>query len=191
MRKNDSVVAVFSHSNEVAAAMHKLLNIGWVLGDISIAGKLYQLDEQPIGFHGHNGAITFWGRRGPFWTGLWTQFDGGVSLYLPTLIKIGVFGHLAEIVISALNGAIMTGGLTAFGASLSATGIPRESAVQYEQAVRAGGFLVIVHGSMHELERAVSALKSSAPTILDLHDGETEHFVTPPPIPALIPSLAP
>jgi len=41
---------------------------------------------------------------------------------------------LVIIIVSALEGAVVTGGLTALGAGLYSIGIPRDSIVKYETA---------------------------------------------------------
>jgi hypothetical protein len=84
-----------------------------------------------------------------------------------------ILGYLAPIVISAVDGAIMVGGLSALGAALYSAGIPRDSVIQYEQAVRADGFLVIVHGAAEALTRARAIMALGNPSRLDLHDGLT------------------
>jgi hypothetical protein len=179
MLKNESVVAVFGLHTEVNAALQRLTATGWQLGDISIVGKLNQPDELAIGFYTRRDNLVFWGQRGAFWTAIWSQFGGGVSLSAPSLGNIVAFGPLAAIVISAVDGAILAGGLSALSASMSSAGIPRESSVQYEQAVKAGGFLVIVHGTAEEILRTTALLASSGPTTLDFHDGKTSHFLVP------------
>jgi hypothetical protein len=64
----------------------------------------------------------------------------------------------------------MVGGLSAFGAALYSAGFPRGSVVQYEQAVKADGFLLIVHGGAEDLLRAQKILAQENPSRLDLHD---------------------
>src|SRR5208282_1550080 len=111
-----------------------------------------------VGFYRAGNPIKFWGKRGTFWSRLWVLFDGGVSLTIPAIGHIMVLGYLAPIVASAVDGAIMVGGLSALGAALYSAGVPRDSVVQYEQAVKADGFIVIVHGAAEDLIRAQTIL---------------------------------
>jgi hypothetical protein len=98
-------------------------------------------------------------------------FVGGVSLTIPVVGPVMILGYLAALVVSAVEGAIMLGGLSALGAALYSAGIPRDSVAQYEQAVKADGFLVIVHGAAEQLMRARAILALGNPSRLDLHDG--------------------
>lgn len=90
-----------------------------------------------------------------------------------------VLGYLATMVVSAVEGAIMVGGLSALGAALHSAGIPRNSVLQYEQAVKADGFLLVVHGAVEELVRARAILALGNPSRIDLHDGPTTSLSGP------------
>jgi hypothetical protein len=171
MLQNESVIAVFSEHQEADAAVKKLAHAGVTIENLSVIGKGYHSEEKIVGFYRAGDQIKFWGKRGAFWSSLWVLFDGGTSLTIPTIGHIMVLGYLAPIVVSAIDGAIMVGGLSALGAALYSAGIPRDSVVQYEQAVKADGFLVIVHGGVDELTRARAILVQGNPSRLDLHDG--------------------
>ena len=171
MLQSESVIAVFGEHKEADAAVKKLVSAGMALENLSIIGKGYHSDEKVVGFHNAGGRITFWGKRGALWGSLWGLFLVGVSLTIPGVGQIMVLGYLAAIVVSAVEGAIIVGGLSALGAALYSVGIPRDSVFQYEQAVKADGFLVIVHGVVEELARARAMLALGNPSRLDLHDG--------------------
>lgn len=173
MLQNESVIAVFSDHQEADAAVKKLANGGVAIENLSVIGKGYHSEEKVVGFYHAGDRIKFWGKRGAFWGSLWGMFVGGVSLTIPVVGHVMILGYLAAIVVSAVEGAIMVGGLSALGAALYSAGIPRDSIVQYEQAVKADGFLVIVHGAAEELTRAKAILALGNPSRLDLHDGLT------------------
>jgi hypothetical protein len=171
MLQNETVIAVFSDHQEADGAVKKLANAGFAIENLSVIGKGYHSEEKVVGFYHAGDRIKFWGKRGAFWGGLWGMFVGGVSLTIPVVGHVMILGYLAAIVVSAVEGAIMLGGLNALGAALYSAGIPRDSVVQYEQAVKADGFLVIVHGASEQLTRARAILALGNPSRLDLHDG--------------------
>jgi hypothetical protein len=171
MLQNESVIAVFGEHQEADAAVKKLANGGFAFENLSVIGKGYHSEEKVVGFYNISDRIKFWGKRGAFWGGLWGLFLGGVSLTIPVVGSVMILGYLAAIVISAVEGAMMVGGLSALGAALYSAGVPKDSIVQYEQAVKADGFLVIVHGAAEELIRARGILVLGNPSRLDLHDG--------------------
>jgi hypothetical protein len=181
MLQNESVIAVFGEHQEADAAVKKLSKAGIAIENLSVVGRGYHSDEKVIGFYNLGDRIKFWGKRGVFWGGLWGLFLGGVSLTIPVVGPVMIFGYLAAVVVSAVEGAIMIGGLSALGAALYSVGIPRNSVMQYEQAVKANGFLVIVHGAVAELRRASAILAHGNPSSLDLHDGLTTDLLGPVP----------
>lgn len=182
MLQNESVIAVFGDYQGADAAVKKLANAGFALENLSVVGKSYHTEEKAIGFYNTGDRIKFWGKRGVFWGGLWGLFAGGVALTMPGVGQIMVLGYLATIVVSAVEGAILVGGLSVLGAALYSAGIPRDSILQYEQAVKADGFLLIVHGVVEELTRARAVLALGNPSRLDLHDGLTTSLLGPLPV---------
>jgi hypothetical protein len=65
----------------------------------------------------------------------------------------------------------VVGGVGALGAALYSIGVPKDSVIQYEAAVKADGFLVMAHGSAEEMARAKAILGAANPARLDLHAG--------------------
>jgi carbonic anhydrase/acetyltransferase-like protein (isoleucine patch superfamily) len=114
--------------------------------------------------------IKFWGKNGAFWGGIWSLFFGGIFLTIPMIGPVMVLGHLAAIVVAAIEGAVLVGGLSALGAALFSIGIPKDSVIQYEKAVKTDGYLVVAHGSADEMAKSKAILESSNPTRIDLHE---------------------
>jgi hypothetical protein len=137
---------------------------------LSVVGKGYHTDEKVVGFYNVGDRIKFWGKRGAFWGGLWGWLFGGVFMMIPVVGHVVVLGYLATMVVSAIEGAIVVGGLSALGAALYSSGIPKDSVVAYESAVKADGFLVMAHGPAEEVERAKAILGTLSPSRVDLHE---------------------
>ena len=70
---------------------------------------------------------------------------------IPVVGHVIVLGYLAAMAVSAVESAVLVGGLSALGAALYSVGIPRDSVIAYEAAVKADGFLVMAHGSAEEM----------------------------------------
>ena len=75
-------------------------------------------------------------------------------------------------IVGALEGAAVVGGLSAVGAGLYSMGIPKDSVLQYETALKTDKFLLMVHGSAREVETARSILESTRPVTVTLHTAE-------------------
>ena len=171
MLQNESVIAVFGEHQEADAAVKKLSGAGFALENLSIVGKSYHSEEKVVGFYNTGERIKFWGKRGAFWGGLWGLFFGGLFMTIPVVGHVVVLGYLAAIAIGAVENAIMLGGLSALGAALYSIGIPKDSVIQYEAAVKADDFLVMAHGTAEEIARAKSLLGGASPSRLDVHVG--------------------
>jgi hypothetical protein len=56
-------------------------------------------------------------------------------------------------------------------AALFSLGIPRDSIVKYETAIKADSFLVLAHGTPDEMARAARLLRDLGAVDVELHEG--------------------
>jgi hypothetical protein len=171
MEKIDSVIAVFGDHPAAEAAVKKLTAAGFAMKNLSVVGKGYHTDEKVVGFYNTGDRIKFWGTRGAFWGGFWGLFFGGLFMAIPFVGHVVVLGYLATIAIAGIENAVIVGGLSALGAALYSIGVPKDSVIQYEAAVKADGFLVMAHGSLEEMARARTILGAANPSRLDMIAG--------------------
>ena len=88
---------------------------------------------------------------------------------VPVIGPVIVLGHFAAMVFAAAEGAVVVGGLGALGGALSSLGIPKDSVIEYETALKTDSFLLMAHGSVEEMARAKTLLDSASPIRIDLH----------------------
>jgi hypothetical protein len=119
MKPTHSAVAVFADHLAAEAALKQLTTAGFEIKDLSIVGKGYHTEEKAVGFYNIGDRMKIWGSRGAFWGGLWGFFFGGIFLAVPVVGHVLVLGYLATAVISAVEGALALGGLSAWGRPLS------------------------------------------------------------------------
>lgn len=169
MNITDSVVAIFPNHQAADSAVKTLTESGFQMNRLSVVGKGYHTEEKVVGFYNAGERIKFWGSRGAFWGGLWGLFFGGLFLTIPVVGHVIVLGYLAATIFSAIEGAVVTGGLTALGAALYSIGIPKDSVLQYETAIKADGFLVMAHGTAADVARAKDILGAMNPSSLVVH----------------------
>ena len=167
--QDDAVVAVFGNHRDAEDAVRKLAGGGFDMTHFSIVGQGFHSEEKVVGFYNIGDRIKFWGTNGAFWGGIWGLFLGGIFLTIPMVGPVMVLGHLSAMVIAAVEGAVVVGGLSTLGAALFSIGIPKDSVIQYEVAVKTNGFLVVAHGSADEMAKSKEILESSNPTRIDLH----------------------
>lgn len=171
MPKSETIVAVFPEHQAAETAVKTLAANGFDIKDLSLVGKGYHTDEKVIGFYNTGDRVKFWGSRGAFWGGFWGLFFGGLFITVPVVGPVAVLGYLAAVIISAVENAVLVGGLSAIGAALFSIGIPKNSVLQYESAVKADGFLVMARGAPADILRAKELLRAINPSHLDVHAG--------------------
>ena len=171
MENTDTVIAVFADHPEAEAAIKKLTVAGFEMKNLSVVGKGYHSDEKVVGFYNTGDRIKFWGIRGAFWGGFWGLFLGGMFVTVPVVGQVVVLGYIAAIVIAGIENAIMVGGISALAAALYSIGVPKDSVIQYETALKTDSFLVMAHGPAAEIARAKAILGTVNPNHIDVHTG--------------------
>jgi hypothetical protein len=167
---DDTMVAVFANHEQAEQAVKDLAAAKFDMKQLSIVGKGYHTEEQVVGFYNTGDRMKFWGKRGAFWGGLWGLFFGGVFLMVPVVGQVMVLGYLATVIASAVEGAVVVGGVSALGAALAGLGVPKDSVLQYETALKADEFLVTAHGSAQELGRAKVIVAAAGAASVELHN---------------------
>ena len=174
MAPNDAVIAVYTDHQSAEAGVRKLAEAGFDMKKLTLVGKGYHSEEKVVGFYNLGDRVKFWGKYGAFWGGLWGLLFGGIFMTVSGVGAVVVLGYLAAVVVSAVESAVLVGGLSALGAALYSIGIPKNSVLNYETAVKADGFLVMAHGTAEEMARAKAILDTSNPSRLDVHEGLSE-----------------
>ncbi len=171
MRPTQSVIGVFLKHEAAEAAVQTLASSGVDIKNLSVVGKGYHTEETHFGFYNIGDRMAFWGSRGAFWGGLWGFLFGGVILAVPVVGHVIVLGYLATAVISALEGAVIVGGVSAVSAALYSVGVPKDSVVRYDTALKADSFLVVARGSAEEAALAARLLREAGADSVEAFDG--------------------
>jgi hypothetical protein len=136
---------------------------------LSIVGRDYHTDEHVIGYYNAGDRMKYWGKMGAFWGGLWGMLFGSAFFLIPGIGPLIVAGPLVAWIVGALEGAVVVGGLSAVGAGLYSLGIPKDSILRYERALKTDKFVLIAHGSLDEITRAKEILNGTNPETLEHH----------------------
>jgi hypothetical protein len=94
---------------------------------------------------------------------------GSAFFLIPGFGPLLVAGPLVAWIVGALEGAVVVGGLSAIGAGLYSLGIPKDSILRYERALKTDKFVLIAHGSVDEITRAKEILDRTKPETLEHH----------------------
>jgi uncharacterized membrane protein len=173
MSKNNSVVAVYRTHAEADQAVKELQRDGVDMHKLSIVGKGYHTDEQAVGYYNTGDRMKYWGKVGAFWGGFWGLLFGSAFFMIPGLGPILAAGPVVAWIVAGVEGAVEVGALGALGAGLYSIGIPKDSIVKYEAALKTDQFLLIVHGTTTEVTKAKKIItETTHPALCLLHSGE-------------------
>lgn len=168
----NSIVAVYSTHAQAEAAIKDLQEAGVDMKSLSIAAKDTHTDEHVVGYYNAGDRMKYWGKMGAFWGGFWGLLFGSAMFAVPGIGPILVAGPLVAWIVAGLEGAVVVGGASAIGAGLVSIGIPKDSVLEYEVALKTDKFLLVVHGSPDQVSHAKAIIEGTQHTSYTVH-GET------------------
>jgi ABC-type multidrug transport system fused ATPase/permease subunit len=172
MSEQNSVVAVYKTHVEAEEAVKQLQRAGTDMRKLSVVGKDTHADEQVVGYYNAGDRMKYWGKNGAFWGGFWGLLFGSAFFAIPGIGPILAAGPVVAWIVGALEGAVLVGGVSALGAGLYSIGIPKDSVIQYDLAIKTDKFLLLVHGTASEVEKAREILAGTQPLDLKVHSAE-------------------
>jgi len=180
MIKPDIAVAIYDLHTQAESAVKALQRAGFDMTKISIVGRDYQTEEHVIGFLNAGDRAMIFGKQGAFWGGLMGILFGSALMFVPVVGHVIVLGPLAATIFGGLQGAVLVGGMSALAGALMAIGIPKDSVLRYETALKADQFMLVVHGDEHEIQRAQEVLATSGLSSFEHHGERDEVHSTMP-----------
>lgn len=154
MSESESVVAIYDQHSAAERAVKELQEGGIDMKSLSIAARDTHTDEHVVGYYNAGDRMKYWGKLGAFWGGFWGLLFGSAMFAIPGLGPILVAGPLVAWIVGALEEAVVVGGVSALGAGLVSIGIPHDSVVKYEIALKSDKYLLLVHGTPAMVQRA-------------------------------------
>ena len=172
MIPQDATVAIYDTHAGAEEALKKLQGKGMDMRTLSIVGRDTQTEEHAVGYYNTGSRMKYWGKVGAYWGGFWGVLFGSAFFSIPGIGPVLAAGPVVAWIVGALEGAAVMGGVSAVGAALYSVGIPKDSVVEYETAIKTGKFLVMVHGTAAEVEKARGVLESTRCLSVSVHSKE-------------------
>jgi hypothetical protein len=176
MNKDNSIVAIYPSHTAAEAAVKELQQSGFDMKKLSIVGRDYHTDEHVVGYYNTGDRMKYWGGVGAFWGWIWGCFFGSAFFFIPGIGPLLVAGPLVVWIVGALESAVVVGGLSAIGGGLVSLGIPKDSILKYETALKTDKFVVVAHGSSTEITHAKSILSDTDAESLEHHEGARQEL---------------
>ena len=172
MYVRNAVVAVYGTHVGAEQAVKALQRAGIDMHTLSIIGKDTHTDEHVVGYYNAGDRMKYWGKVGAFWGGFWGLLFGSAAFAIPGIGPILVAGPLVSWIIAGLEGAAVVGGVSAVGAGLVSIGIPKDSVLKYDVALKTDKYMLVVHGTPDEVAKARDVIEGNEHSYYTVH-GET------------------
>lgn len=169
MSHKNSVVSIFPNQDQAEAAIKALKAGGISLKNLSLVGRGVHTEEHVIGYYNAGDRMLAWGGNGAFWGGIWGLLFGSAFFWVPGVGPLMLAGPIVAWILGALEGALVVGGLSALGAALFSIGIPNNSILEYEAAIKTEQFVLVVDGTHEDLIAADRILRGTSATKTTLH----------------------
>jgi len=169
MINTNSVVAIYDTHDQAEHAIKELQEAGVDMKSLSIAARNTHTDEHVVGYYNAGDRMKYWGKVGAFWGGFWGLLFGSAAFAIPGLGPILVAGPLVAWIIAGLEGAAVVGGVSAVGAGLVSIGIPKDSVVKYEVALKTDKFVLLVHGTPDAVAKAKEIIEGTEHISCSVH----------------------
>lgn len=160
--KDSNCVAIFDRHQDAETAIRDLQRVGFDMKKLSIVGRDYHTEEHAVGFYNAGDRVRHWGKLGAFWGGIFGILFAPAFFFIPGIGPILTGGIIGSILMGTVEGGVVGaavgGGATALAAGLASMGIPKDSVIRYEAAIKANKFLLIASGTAADVERARGVL---------------------------------
>src|ERR1700678_2587482 len=159
----NSVVSIYDTHEQAEKAIKELQEAGVDMKSLSIVAKDTHTDEHVVGYYNAGDRMKRWGTTGAFWGGFWGLLFGSAFFAIPGIGPLLAAGPVVAWIVGGLEGAVVVGGASALGAGLFSIGIPKDSVLEYELAVKNDKFLLIVSGTAAEVAKARQIIETTHP----------------------------
>ena len=167
---NSSVTAILTDNAGAKKAIKELKNCGLEMKKLSVVWKDNQAENYVVGFHTRAEPMRCQDKRDLIGGECWGDLVNVAFLTIPEVGPIIVAGPVAGWIISALEGSIFIGGMSALGAGLVTLGIPRRAVFKYEIAIKAGKFVLITLGTDEDSKRVRRVLEKTTAEDIYTHE---------------------
>ena len=163
MNTEDIAVAIYDTHEQAEESIRVLQRSGFDMRKLSVIGRDYRTEEHVVGYFNTGDRVKLFSKWGTFWGSLLGILIGSAFMVVPVLGHVVVLGPLAATLANGLEGAVLGGGMSALAGALLSIGIPRDSVLRYESALKANNFLLVVQGTAEDIARAKDVLRTNYP----------------------------
>ncbi len=169
MSSSNVCIAIIDDHQRVKSALDRLADSEFDSQQISVIGKDHPHDKHIHGYATTGSQMKFWGGQGAFWGGIMGALAGAGFLFVPGIGPLVVGGPLLGMIVGGLEGSAGLAGIEAVFAGLLHLEFSKDGLVLYEKELKAGKWLVLVHGDTGEVLRAKDVLTKAGVAAVFVH----------------------
>jgi hypothetical protein len=174
-----SVVGVYDVLFKAEDAVRTLDRTAFPIKQVSIVAKDLESEREVHGYVNAGDVARGGAGTGAWLGGFFGLLLGAAFLWVPGFGPLLVAGPLSAALVGGVEGALAGGASGGLLGALLGWGVSRQHILKYEERVKGGQYLVIVHGSPDQVERARGILQATEPEELNVHRQETPARVEP------------
>lgn len=170
MATERSVVGIYPTMSAAEEAVHTLDRADFPLGQISIVARNLESEKEIQGYITAGDVAMRGAGTGAWVGGLFGLLVGAAFIWVPGFGPLLVAGPLAAMLLGGVEGvAVGAAGGGLLGALLG-WGVSKQHILKYEEKVKSGKYLVIVHGDDELVSKAHTVLEGTDADELTIHD---------------------
>ena len=169
MKNKSVVVATFKSHDDAAAAIKALQQSVFDLEQLSLVESKQTVQTELIGFYQTGQRVKVWGELGA----IWGMIIGSGIVLIPGFGHLFVAGPLVSMMVGALEGGLVVGGLSALGAAFYSFGIHSNHIPNYQAALKSGNFIMTAQAKVGEMATTKEGLRLTHPDTLVEHLAES------------------
>ena len=167
--RQQSVVSVYDTQSKAEDAIRMLDGAGFPIKQVSIVAKDLESESEVHGYVNACDIAKDGAGTGAWLGGFFGLLVGVAFLWVPGFGPLLVAGPLSAAFLGGVEGALAGAAGGGLLGALIGWGVSRQHILKYEEHVKGGKYLVIVHGSLEQMERARGILQTTEPEELNVH----------------------
>ncbi len=169
MAANNATLTVFKSQVDAEAALRLLARNGFDLGQVSMVGRDGDGDACVSGHVNENGRGSSLTRVGISWSGIRGMLVGSGFCLIPGVGSVVVAGPLLRWIIRSMGDRASPDKLGAMAAGLHELGIPKNTILRCEGALKAGKVVLIAEGSAMAMILAREVFRRTPVEVIEQH----------------------
>lgn len=162
-------IGVFNSLDDARKALEPLRGSGIDDQQVSLVGKDHPDDGQIHGYHTTGEVMKFWGSQGAMWGGLAGVLASAGLIFVPGIGPLLMGGPLLSLLVGGVEGGVALGGAEALFAGVAHLALSKDSLVLYEEQLKAGKWLLLVHGETEQSLQAQAILEKAGASDVSVH----------------------